>query len=363
MSCFYLSIMLNHLLKSKRLELELSLRTLASTLSIDTSLLSRIEKGERIPTEKQLVLFANALTLDYDILVEKWLEEKVYKLLQGYPESANQVMLAMESRIEYLTSTNAYIVPNIPESLQDKIAKIDKLKEKWNKLKPNNGLQLDKIDNHFSLEYTYQSNRIEGNTLTLQETFLVIEQGLTIAGKPINEHLEAINHDDAIEFVNDIVVNDLVITEYRLKQMHNLVLKGIDRKNAGVYRTVPVRIGGSAHIPPQPYLLQKLMEDYFIHYTKQKNKMHPVLLAADMHERLVSIHPFIDGNGRTSRLIMNMILLKYGYTVAILKGNDKNRLQYYKALETVQVDNNPLLFYELIIDTVQESLEEHLSLI
>jgi Fic family protein len=105
------------------------------------------------------------------------------------------------------------------------------------------------------------------------------------------------------------------------------------------------------------------MEDYYIHYTRQKPVLHPVILAAEMHERLVSIHPFIDGNGRTSRLLMNFILLKNGYTIANLKGDYDSRMAYYKALESVQVDNNPEPFYHLILDKVKESLEEHLAMV
>jgi len=122
-------------------------------------------------------------------------------------------------------------------------------------------------------------------------------------------------------------------------------------------------ISGSEHVPPQPFLLEKLMEEYFTHYERQKRILHPVLLAAEMHERLVSIHPFIDGNGRTSRLLMNFILLKNGYTIANLKGDYESRMAYYNALENVQVNNNPESFYNLILDKVEESLKEHLAMV
>ena len=144
---------------------------------------------------------------------------------------------------------------------------------------------------------------------------------------------------------------------------YNLILKGIDRKNAGVYRSVSVRIGGSKHIPPEPLELNHLMQDYFLHYNAQKDVMHPVLLAAEMHERLASIHPFIDGNGRTARLVMNLILQQHGYSTAIFKGGLANRLEYYEALEAVQLNANPIPFYELTIKAVISSLEEHLKLV
>src|SRR5690606_4527313 len=191
----------------------------------------------------------------------------------------------------------------ISSQLKKQIEQIDLLKIEWIKKKPQKGIQLNKLYESFATEYTYESNRIEGNTLSLQDTYLVINQGLTIAGKSIQEHLEAINHDEAIELINELATSKLEITEYRIKQIHHLVLKGIDRKNAGTYRSVQVMIGGSSHIPPEPYLVPKMMEDLLHFYNIEKRKMHPVLLAAEMHERLVSIHPFIDGNGRTARLL------------------------------------------------------------
>jgi Fic family protein len=218
------------------------------------------------------------------------------------------------------------------------------------------------MEEYFYTSYTYESNRIEGNTLTLQETHLIINEGITIGGKSMNEHLEAINHKEAIDLLKDLVQKKTPLNSYRLKQLHQLILKGIDNRNAGKYRDVPVRISGSSHIPPEPYLIEKMMEDYFLFYETQKSSLHPIILATEMHERLVSIHPFIDGNGRTSRLIMNLILLQNGYTIANLKGNLSDRMKYYNALEKVQVNHESDDFYQLIIRNVHESLKEHIHL-
>jgi Fic family protein len=219
------------------------------------------------------------------------------------------------------------------------------------------------MQEYFNIKYTYDSNRIEGNTLTLQETQLVVNEGFTISGKSMREHLEAVNHAEAIDFMTGLANGSEEIDKRNLLDIHYLILKSIDSRNAGKYRSVPVRISGSEHLPPQPFMLEKLMEDYFIHYESRKNKMHPVILAAEMHERLVSIHPFIDGNGRTSRLIMNLILLRNGYTIAILKGDNDSRIAYYKALDKVQTSNDPSFFYDLILDRIKDSLEEHLAMV
>ena len=216
---------------------------------------------------------------------------------------------------------------------------------------------------YFAIKYTFDSNRIEGNTLTLQETQLVVNEGGTIGGKSMREHLEAINHSEAVDFVADLLVGKEDITKRNLLEIHRLVLKSIDNENSGRYRNVPVRISGSEHVPPQPFLVDKMMEDFFIHYERQKRILHPILLAAEMHERLVTIHPFVDGNGRTSRLLMNFILLKNGYTLTILKGDPSSKANYFKSLEAVQVQNDPNQFYDLIAERVIASLEEHLEMV
>lgn len=231
---------------------------------------------------------------------------------------------------------------------------LDLLKDKLNHLRKNHS---DKVAHAFDIEYTYESNKIEGNTLTLQETALVIEKGLTIGGKSLNEHLEAINHQHAIEFIKELAQTNNPITERELLQIHQLILQGIDNPNAGKYRNVQVLISGAKHIPPQPYLVQKQMEELFIWYNENRATLHPIELSAEMHERLVTIHPFIDGNGRTSRLLMNLILLQNGFPIAILKGDAENRLNYYKALETAQTDNNKNPFLQLIKDNVKETID------
>lgn len=243
--------------------------------------------------------------------------------------------------------------------MENIFAQIDGLKARLDEIRPIAG---HKVLQALDIEYTYESNRIEGNTLTLQETALVVEKGLTISGKPLKDHLEAINHVHALEYVKELACED-VFTEGVLLDIHRFILQGIDNENAGKYRTVPVLISGSKHIPPQPYLVAKQMEDYFIWYGENKAALHPVQLAAEMHERLVTIHPFIDGNGRTARLVMNLLLLQAGYPIVMLKGDADSRLQYYNALEQAQVENDKQVFISLIADKELESLNRMLSII
>ena len=213
------------------------------------------------------------------------------------------------------------------EDLKLLLDKADTLKGELSALRPLPEDALQKIQDALDIEYTYESNRIEGNTLTLQETALVVNEGVTISGKSMREHLEAINHSDA------------------------LILHGIDRENAGKYRTVPVMISGSIHMPPQPYLIEKQMEDFMIKFRQmEEEKVHPVLIAAYLHDELVRIHPFIDGNGRTSRLLMNLYLLRNGYTLVTLKGSNEDKISYYKALEESHTENKPEAFQKLVVE-------------
>lgn len=244
------------------------------------------------------------------------------------------------------------------------LGQIDELKARLASLRPLPAAALSKIEEALAIEYTYESNRIEGNTLTLQETALVVEEGLTIGGKSMREHLEAINHNEAIAFIKDIAKGEEPIGERTILQIHALILRGIDRENAGRYRTVPVLISGSRHVPPQPYLIGKQMEDFLLRFHEMENEeAHPVDIAAYLHDELVRIHPFIDGNGRTSRLLMNLYLLRHGYVMVLLKGDAESKLSYYKALEASHVDKDPAPFRLLVEKAEWEALKRYISII
>jgi Fic family protein len=340
----------------------LTTSALSQLVGIDAALVSKYENGKRMPSENHIAALAKGMQIPLSELRAKFLADKIAGLLQ-YEISPMEILQAAEDRVEYLLSNKSFTMPSLSPEVLEKLAFIDELHHRWNTAKPLNGLALKKMEEYFATRYTFDSNQIEGNTLTYQETHLVVAEGITIGGKSLVDHLEAINHTEAIDWLKQMVAGNEEVTKRNLLDIHRLILKSIDNDNAGAYRRVNVRIGGSEHIPPEPMLLDSLMEDYFIHYQRQKRLLHPVILAAEMHERLVSIHPFIDGNGRTSRLLMNFILLKNGYTIASLKGDYDSRMAYYSALERVQMNNDPEPFYLLILDKVKDSLEEHLEMV
>lgn len=249
------------------------------------------------------------------------------------------------------------------EAIKKLLKEVDALKEQLSTLRPLPEEALKKIQDALDIEYTYESNRIEGNTLTLQETALVVNEGVTISGKSMREHLEAINHTEAISYIKDIAKQDIEISERTIKEIHALILHGIDRENAGRYRTVPVMISGSTHMPPQPYLIEKQMEDFMIRFKQmEEKKVHPVLITAYLHDELVRIHPFIDGNGRTSRLLMNLYLLRNGYVIITLKGSNDAKVSYYMALEKSRTEHLPEDFQKLVVEAEIAALRKYLSI-
>ena len=344
------------LLKNAREKKGLKTRELAHLLEIDQALVSKFESGTRKPTKEQILKLANLLEIDYETLMVAWLKEKIlYEI--GDDNLALKALKVAEEEIKLNKKSSERL---ISKTLQSVLEEINILKLKLDQYRQYDSYRISQA---LELEYTFESNRIEGNTLTLRETDLVINEGLTISGKSMREHLEAINHQEAIAYIKHLMEKKTIINEREVLSIHNLILRGIHPEDAGRYRKVQVMIKGSTYMPPQPYMVAKDMEDFFIWYETHKNSLHPVVLAAEMHERLVTIHPFIDGNGRTSRLIMNLILLQHGYVIANIKGDYENRMQYYQSLETAQVNSNKEDFLLFIAQIEKESLERYITII
>lgn len=212
----------------------------------------------------------------------------------------------------------------------------------------------------FDVELTYTSNALEGNTLTRMETALVVEKGLTVGGKTLTEHLEAANHSRALAWMRSQVARSpQSLTERDILQLHEIVLRGIDERKAGHYRGIAVRISGSLTVLPNPRKVPDLMEGFCRWLVNDTMDLHPVELAAEAHYRLVTIHPFVDGNGRTARLLMNLLLLMAGYPPAIIP--PEQRLDYLRALEDAQTGGPLAPFHTLIARAVDASLDIYLE--
>lgn len=234
--------------------------------------------------------------------------------------------------------------------------KLDELKLKLDSFRPLKANVLKNLHEDLVLRWTYHSNAIEGNTLTLKETKVALE-GITIGGKTLREHFEAINHKEAILFIEELAQKEDRLSEFSIKQIHSLILKNIDDENKGKYRTTNVIISGAEHKPPQSFEVQSKMEEFIKNYNEKINKLHPIELASFVHIEFVKIHPFVDGNGRTSRLLMNLELIKAGFPPVVIELED--RLEYYKALDIGHTENDYKPFLELMKKVVEKSFEPY----
>ena len=243
-----------------------------------------------------------------------------------------------------------YLSPIIKNRLAEKLSRL-------NKLRPIPKSAIQKLREKFQIEMTYNSNAIEGNSLSLKETFLVINEGLTVKGKPLKDHLEAKDHHAALEYLYDLIDKDKkhTISEVLIKNLHQIILQETDKEWAGRYRNANVIIGGAKHTPPDALQVPKQMKNLIIWLNSQKNKLSIVELSALLHHKLVNIHPFFDGNGRTARLTMNLFLMQAGYPLVVIMKTDRKK--YYDVLD--KADSGK---YEPLIKFVAQSIERSLDI-
>jgi Fic family protein len=245
----------------------------------------------------------------------------------------------------------ALLDPRIRQRLDEKLKKLQSLR-------PLNPAQVHKLREQLQIEMTYNSNAIEGNSLTLRETYLVLQEGITIKGKPLKDHLEAKDHKEALDFLYDLVSRDhYTVSGHLIRELHQLVVRETEKEWAGRYRTGAVIIGGAEHIPPDAIDVPMHMDDLIRWLKKAGKRLHPVECAALLHHKMVHIHPFFDGNGRTARLTMNIILMRAGFPLAIILKNDRQK--YYRVLQMAdQGKEDPLVL--LIAQAVERTLDLYL---
>lgn len=243
----------------------------------------------------------------------------------------------------------------VPQEFAALFARIDSLKEELDRRRPLTAGEVKRLQDEFLVEFTYSSNAIEGNTLTLRETAMVLE-GITVDGKPLKDHLEAVGHRDAFRYVQQLVADKTPFSERVVREIHSLVL--LDKpEDKGVYRRIPVRIVGANHEPPQPYLVPAQMERLVAE--SAEDRRHPIHSAALFHLRFEGVHPFVDGNGRTGRLVLNLALMRHGYPPINVKYADRRR--YYDCLEAYYRDDDAEPMVRLVVECVEERLKQYLA--
>jgi len=243
-------------------------------------------------------------------------------------------------------------------SLDKILQHLDIKKSKLDLARPLPPASVRSLMDDFRLRYTHETTAIEGNTLTLRETQAVLEHGITVHGKPLRDHLEVINANEALDWLNKAVESKEPASEMLVMEFHRILMKGILKEDAGYYRRVPVFIKGAKHIPPNWRKVPSLMEE--LETWLKEAKDHPVVLAAEAHIRLARIHPFVDGNGRTCRLLVNYILMQHGFPPALY--TSENRDQYMQALDDVEGgDEEP--FIRITAEATEWMLDRYLTIV
>ena len=248
-----------------------------------------------------------------------------------------------------------YLDTKIKDRIEEKLALL-------NSYRPLPEPAVRKLKEQFEIEMTYNSNAIEGNSLTLRETFLVINEGITIKGKPLKDHLEARSHKEALDYVYELIGKDKrnTISEMLIRSLNQIVMRDMDKEWAGKYRNSLVLIGGADHKPPEAIDVPDMMRKLVGWFNVNRKKLHRVELASILHHKLVSIHPFFDGNGRTSRLMMNVILMQAGIPLVTILKNDRKR--YYRTLNEADKGNyRP--FVNFIAQAVERTIDIYLKVL
>ncbi len=279
---------------------------------------------------------------------------------QLYEKFIQQVtILGKQKEFSLTSSIDNYLIMNY----QLKLEQIDKLKAWLDGFRPIDATLVAELKKLYDVRFTYNSNAIEGNTLTQSETELVLTKGITVGGKTLDEHLEVIGHKEAIDYIENLAQRDTEINEWEIKQIHNLILRKINPEEAGSYRTLDVMAAGTNYRYPPHYLLSQLMSDFALWLNSESAlRLHPVEYATMAHYRFVSIHPFRDGNGRTARLLMNLLLIRAGYPIVVI--NNQIRNDYINALAYGQQNQDDLSqLLALIFDSTTSSLVEVLRLL
>ncbi|MDQ1165273.1 helix-turn-helix domain-containing protein [Flavobacterium sp. SORGH_AS_0622] len=330
------------LLKNAREQKGLKTRELAQLAGIDQALISKFESGTRKPTKEQISKLAQLLEIDYETLMIAWLKEKIlYEI--GDEEFALKALLLAEQEIH---NNKKEINTIISSSIRTILDEIEILK---NKIQSFNHFELRKISKTLELDFIFKSIRLNGNSLTLEETKSVINDGTTIAGKSIQNHLEAINFSETTLYIKDLSQKKTSINEKELIFIHNLIFKGIENENSGKYKN--------------DSLILREMNLFFNWYESHKNNLHPIILASEAHLKVLEISPFENGNLQISNLILNWILLQHDYVYASVEENQNTIDEYLSIIEESKIKNDKSIFINHILKIEKENLQKAIQLV
>ncbi|QOG01471.1 helix-turn-helix domain-containing protein [Flavobacterium sp. MDT1-60] len=330
------------LLKNAREQKGFKTREVAQLLGIDQALISKFESGTRKPTKEQISKLSQLLEIDFETLMIAWLKEKIlYEI--GDEEFALKALLLVEQEIQNNKRHNNAAVLSTVQNILDEIELLRQ------KIQSFQHFELRRISKIIELEFIFETNRLNGNSLTFQETKAVINDGITIPGKSMQEHLEAVNLHETISYIKDLNQKKIPLNEKEFLTIHNLILKGIKPKNAGKYKN--------------DALVIREMNLFFNWFETQKNNVHPILLASETHLKIMTINPFENATVQMAHLIMNWILLQNDYVFATIEGSEENITQYFAVLAECQKMNNNSHFINYILQIEKANLNRAIQLV
>ncbi|WP_035644901.1 helix-turn-helix domain-containing protein [Flavobacterium sp. ASV13] len=325
------------LLKNAREQKGLKTRELAQLAEIDQALISKFESGTRKPTKDQVTKLSQLLEIDYETLMVAWLKEKILYEVRD-EEFALKALLLVEQEIQNNTKQ---ISSAILSSIQNILDEIEELK---NTVQSFDHFQLRQISKTLELDFIFKNIMLNGNSLTLEETKSVVNDGITISGKSIQEHLEAINFQEAAMYIKDLSLKKTVINEKEILSIHNLIFKGINSENLGKYKNDP--------------LIPREMNLFFNWHEVNKNNLHPIILASESYLKILEIAPFEKGNLQIANLILNWILLQNNYAYVVIKEGSNSKNEYFSILEESQAKNDKSIFINYILQIEKDSLNK-----
>lgn len=330
------------ILKNAREQKGFKTREVAQLLEIDQALISKFESGTRKPTREQIIKLASLLDIDFENLLILWLKEKIIHEI-GHEELALKALHLAEIEIQNIKKTDTSLILS---SLQTILDEIEVLKAKTQSFQQ---FELHRISKILELEFTYESNRINDNSLTLQETKAVINEGVTIGGKSMREHLEAVNHHETISYIKDLTQKNSAVNEKELLTIHNQILRGIKPEHAGKYKN--------------DSLIIREMSSFFNWFETNKSTLHPILLASEAHLRIITISPFESGNIQIAHLLMNWILIQNGYVFATIQGDNEHKSKYFSIIAESQNQNDKSIFINYVAQVEKENLKRAIQLV
>jgi Fic family protein len=274
------------------------------------------------------------------------------------------ISVLTEKRVPNVSAFIEVAMPKNPNMNRlELLQQLDKLKSWLDSFRPFPPTVIDEMKKYYDVNFTYHSNAIEGNTLTKSETQLVLEKGITVGGKSVIEHLEVVGHKEAIDYIEELARQETKIGEREIKDVHNIIMRAILPEEAGRYRRLDVKAAGTDHVYPLHFRLPDLMRDFVLWLESEDAKnLHPVVLATEAHYRFVSIHPFRDGNGRTARLLLNLMLIRHGYPIAII--NNERRKDYIDSLVYAQNNRDDTdALIKIVAEASRESMIDYLRIL